>query len=327
MGLFDAVASMVGAGINYAGTTQTNVTNSKIAEDNLNYQRERNFIEDQRYEDETAYNRAFAEDQRDYERALQQQIFDREDTAIERQASQLAALGINPAAQQLNGLGAGQAVSPGAAPSASARGGEALHNDFQAMKPDFNFNFGDLLSEVNAIDELNTRGINRDLLRTQEAHQRLINQQQAIDNLIKMDKYNISVDENGDLVLNQKFDKKEQDFSSQDYANKEATKQRNQRENVFQNEYGTHDNSSTRMNDIADVSNQAVRAATATQKLGSMASNSANSAASLITQSAKKKMSNYKQTLKNGWENDKRRFKNFWNKVNDFGNKYLGANY
>ena len=80
-----------------------NDVNLQIANQNLQYQKERNAIEDARYEDETSYNRAFAEDeraynrafaederaynrafaeeQRDYNRALQQQIFEREDTA------------------------------------------------------------------------------------------------------------------------------------------------------------------------------------------------------------------------------------------------------
>ena len=126
---------------------KTNEVNKEIADENLQYQRERNAIEDARYEEETAYNRTFAEDERDYqrrfaeenrdyERALQQQIFEREDTAIERQAAQLSKLGINPLTQSLNGLGSGAVVSqsmPGAsAPGASsARGGSALHNDFQ----------------------------------------------------------------------------------------------------------------------------------------------------------------------------------------------------
>lgn len=127
-----------------------NETNEEIAEENLAYQRERSGIEDKRYEEETKYNRqfqeeerdyqrAFAEDERAYNRALQERLFEREDTAQLRQAEQLSALGINPLSQQLNGAGAGQVVgssgagSPVGNPSASTRGGQALHNDYKQI--------------------------------------------------------------------------------------------------------------------------------------------------------------------------------------------------
>ena len=42
----------------------------KINDQNLAFQRERNQIEDTRYQEETAYNRAFAEDERAYNRRL-----------------------------------------------------------------------------------------------------------------------------------------------------------------------------------------------------------------------------------------------------------------
>ena len=44
------------------------LSQEKINEENLQYQKERNAIEDARYEEETAYNRAFAENERDYQR-------------------------------------------------------------------------------------------------------------------------------------------------------------------------------------------------------------------------------------------------------------------
>lgn len=164
---------------------------------NLEYQKERNAIEDARYEEETAYNRAFseeerdynrafAENQRDYERALQQQIFEREDTAIERQASSLASLGINPASVNMNGLGAGQAVSPASAPasignpSASSRGGEALHREQYALNM-----AGPILDLINSVDNINTSGVQRDSIRAQTNYQNLINEAQAIENEFK----------------------------------------------------------------------------------------------------------------------------------------------
>lgn len=44
------------------------LSQEKINEENLQYQRERNAIEDARYDEETAYNRAFAENERTYQR-------------------------------------------------------------------------------------------------------------------------------------------------------------------------------------------------------------------------------------------------------------------
>ena len=124
-----------------------NAANERIAKENLEYQKERNEIEDARYSEETAYNRAFAENERKYNRAfaederaynrafaederaynrqfaeeeraynraLQQEIFRREDTAIARQAESLSKLGINPLSQNMNGLNAGQVISSSA---------------------------------------------------------------------------------------------------------------------------------------------------------------------------------------------------------------------
>lgn len=136
-----------------------NAANAQLAQQNLEYQEERNKIEDARYEEETAYNRAFsederaynravaederkwnrgfaerqfaynkafAEDERAYNRALQQEIFRREDTAIARQAESLSKLGINPLSQNMNGLGAGQVISS-SAPSNVGSPTSSLH--------------------------------------------------------------------------------------------------------------------------------------------------------------------------------------------------------
>lgn len=175
------------------------LSQEKINEENLQYQRERNEIEDARYAEETAYNRAFAEDERDYNRAfaedernyqrdwaanereyqrnLQQTIFDREDTAIARQAEALRAQGINPASQNMNGLGAGSVVSsstpgnsssPGSmsAPALSGRGGQALQ---KAMITSTGINglLAPILQTLNTIDTMKGNGIQRDVLNAQ----------------------------------------------------------------------------------------------------------------------------------------------------------------
>ena len=168
-----------------------NAANAQLAKQNLEYQKERNKIEDARYEAETAYNRAFAEDERDfnrafalndreynrafaedereYNRALQQKIFEREDTAIERQAQSLSKLGINPLSQSMNGLGAGQTVStsmPSSAshsssgiPSASSRGGQALHNDMK-----YEISLAPILGMLDTINGIQTGEYTRDKL-------------------------------------------------------------------------------------------------------------------------------------------------------------------
>lgn len=187
----------------------------KINDQNIQYQKERNAIEDARYAEETAYNRAFAEDERaynrafvederaynrafaaderayqrdwaqnerDYQRSLQQTIFDREDTAIARQAEALRAQGINPASQNMNGLGAGSVVSssapgssspgsssaPGSisAPALSSRGGRALQ---KAMITSQGINglLSPILQTLNTIDSIKGNGIQRDVLNAQ----------------------------------------------------------------------------------------------------------------------------------------------------------------
>lgn len=175
------------------------LTQENINEANLDYQKERNQIEDARYAEETAYNRAFAEDdraynrafaederayqrewaanEREYQRNLQNTIFEREDTAIARQAEALRAQGINPASQNMNGLGSGSVVSssspgsssaPGStsAPALSGRGGRALQ---KAMITSQGINglLAPVLQTLNTIDNLKGNGIQRDVLNAQ----------------------------------------------------------------------------------------------------------------------------------------------------------------
>lgn len=175
------------------------LSQEKINDENLQYQKERNAIEDARYAEETAYNRAFAEDERaynrafaederayqrhwaqnerDYQRSLQQTIFDREDTAIARQAEALRAQGINPASQNMNGLGAGSVVSssgpgsssaPGStsAPTLSGRGGQAL-NKAMITSQGINGLLSPILQTLNTVDTLKGNGIQRDILNAQ----------------------------------------------------------------------------------------------------------------------------------------------------------------
>lgn len=223
---------------------------------NLEYQKERNLIEDARYEDETKYNRAFAENERDYnrafaeeqrsyERALQQQIFEREDTALERQASSLASMGINPASVNMNGLGAGQAVSAGSAPvsigspSASSRGGQALHRDQYALNM-----AGPLLDLINSVDNINTAGVQRDSIRSQTNYQNLLNEAQAIENDFKR----VELDEK---IKNIQADTEEKKTTTE---GKKVDNSRNKRVDDFQNKTGITDMNT---GNITSIPNQA----------------------------------------------------------------------
>ena len=149
----------------YFKNGRTNIINKEIADQNLQYQL-----------DEQQWQHEFAENQREYERQLQQEIFNREDTAIERQAEQLSKLGINPASQELSGLGAGQAVG------SSTHNSVTPHNDFQMQDSGIMGVISPILSLVNGINNLNTQGLQRDSIREQNDYQRLLNQEKAIEN-------------------------------------------------------------------------------------------------------------------------------------------------
>lgn len=293
---------------------RTNEVNKEIADENLEYQRERNKIEDARYEEETAYNRAWALDERNYNRTLQQQIFDREDTALERQAEQLSKLGINPLSQQMNGLGAGAVVGSASPATASARGGEALHNDFQMVDKGLMEAISPIMSLANGISNINTQGLQRDSLREQNDYQRLLNQEKALQNRFLENKLIQEEEARGESNRHEKA------MNPSTEKNAKASAERNERENKFQNEFGVTDNTNEYVRMATDIAKQAERGKDYIEdKVGDVS----KSALSALSQSATKKINNYKDYLKQGWENDKRRWKNFWKKVNDFGNKYL----
>ena len=316
---------------------RTNESAENIAEENLEYQKERNSIEDARYEEETAYNRAFAEDerqyqrdfaenQRDYERALQQKIFEREDTAIERQANSLSKLGINPLSQNMSGLGAGQAVSASGAvsatePSLSSRGGSALHNDFKMQENGLLNAITPILSLANGISNINTQGFQRDKLREEADYQRLKNQEQEIIN----------------ERLANKLDSEQEAREEENRHNKEnnpniekdtkASAERNERENQFQEKYGVQDNTDRYVRLATDTANQAERATNyVTDKVGDLSESATNSLVDRAKQGLKaydaatrKIQDNIVSGTKKGWNWTKNKIKNWYNNL---GNNY-----
>lgn len=164
---------------------------------NLSFQQDRAAIEDQRYEEEREYNRAWAEEEREYSRALQEQLFEREDTAIERQAKQLSNLGINPLSQQLNGLGAGSAVSQPAAPAASTRMAETPQRADTHLPGGVLGSLNQFLGLADTINGVKTGQYQRDALALQ-------NDKQFLENLRMANGLGI----NYDGLFTRNFDKK-----------------------------------------------------------------------------------------------------------------------
>lgn len=120
---------------------QTNVVNKQIADDNLEYQREL----------------------QEYQKALQQQIFEREDTAYQRTAADMAAAGINPLMmKQTNGAGAEVPMTP-------------LHNDFQMQDTGVLSALSPLLSLADTVNGAKTGEYQRDALALQNDKQYLEN--------------------------------------------------------------------------------------------------------------------------------------------------------
>lgn len=119
-------------------TDKTNQVNKDIASENLAFQREN----------------------LDYQKALQQQIFEREDTAYQRTVDDMRAAGLSPLSMQSTN-GAGEAIAT-----------EALHNDYHHEKYDLS-----ALSQLNeALNNAIDVNMRRDELRQQEQYnQALIN--------------------------------------------------------------------------------------------------------------------------------------------------------
>lgn len=143
----------------YFKNGRTNEINQEVANQNLDFQKS-----------EADYQHAWAENEREYQRALQERLFEREDTAYLRQAEQLSSMGINPLSQQLNGAGAGTPLSPSPSPTSSAP-----HNDFQMQDTGIFQALSPLLSLASTINQVQTGEQQRDSLALQNDAQFLKN--------------------------------------------------------------------------------------------------------------------------------------------------------
>lgn len=114
------LSSLVGGAMNLGSTLITNQSNEKVASQNLSFQKEN----------------------LEYQKALQQQIFEREDTAYQRKVNDLIAAGINPAvAATGSGSAAGSVVNT-----------QAPHNDMRYQAPQFNL--GSVLDTLSSLEQL-----------------------------------------------------------------------------------------------------------------------------------------------------------------------------
>lgn len=114
------LSSFVSGMTNLSAVKATNDLNKEVSEKNLAFQREN----------------------LEYQKDLQQQIFEREDTAYQRKVNDLIAAGINPAvAASGSGSNAGSVVNT-----------QALHNDMKYQAPQFNF--GSVIDTLKSLKQI-----------------------------------------------------------------------------------------------------------------------------------------------------------------------------
>lgn len=274
-------------------TAMTNSTNQKMNDQNIAMQDRWNVEAMKRYDEEFGYNKA-----------LQQQLFEREDTAIQRQVADMAKAGINPLSQTLTGSNAGQAVG-----LPNPVNGQAPQNTF-AMQGYTNFHnlVAGALEAENAMQQIDTAGVARDKLNSERNYQELLNEEQKIDNLIKANKNGISVDDNGNLHINKNF-RQEQDITESNYKNNEASRRRNEREDTFQENFGAHDLMSQAGRTATDVAGITYRAGQsvgdALDGVGEKTKDSANILSSIIKSAIEKEV----QKVKDSFNNTKNKIK------------------
>lgn len=317
-GLFDAVGGIISSMFGFGSNIATNQANTQIAKDNIAYQEAVNKQEQANYLDETEYNRA-----------LQQKIFDREDTAIERQAQSLSNLGINPLSQNMQGLNAGNVVQNANKPNLTAP-----HNDFKMRS--LMEDVAPAMTLANGIANLHSEGLQRDKLREENDYQRLMNQEKAMENLIKANQNGIKFDENGNPNMAESF-VSNQKKTQADYDKARADANRSQREDTFQENFGGHDLQSA-VNAIAtDTAHQAMRAQQglidAADEAKKKAVDPSIQAIESLSTAAKEKLNEVKEETKNRFKDGFKKAGNkiksganwLLDKINNYGNKYMDS--
>lgn len=218
-----------------------------VNEKNLEYMRERDAVNDARYTDELNYNRA-----------LQERIFEREDTAFQRQADDMSAVGLNPLLAQ-GGARSGDVISSPSIP-ANATSPNLQASNFSMDLSGFDNAIGNALSAINEIEGVKTNRANRDLLNSQKRYQDLINEGQAAKNAEFLASHGIVMDENGNYVA-----------SDVDFLDKKASQERNSRVNNYQKNYGVNDTTPTSVNTPFSAIEAAEKTATNMKKMADRA--------------------------------------------------------
>lgn len=257
---------------------QTNVVNKQIADENLEYQREL----------------------QEYQKALQQQIFEREDTAYQRTAADMAAAGINPLMmKQTNGAGAEVPITP-------------LHNDFQMQDQ----GIGPLLTLLNSMSSLHSDSLQRDKLQEEVDAQRLDNQAKALDNQYKEERLK------DEQEARKEENRHKKTINPSEESSAKAKASRDVREDWIQENYGSHDLSSN-VNQIAtDTAYQADRALNgigqAANSVGEKVSGAAEKAQSFF----KEKFDNAVEAVENWADSAKNNTKSWWQKHKEKHNNH-----
>lgn len=181
----------------------------------------------------------------EYQKGIQQQIFDREDTAFERAYNDANKFGINPMAMIGSSAGAGSPV-PMSAPQSSIdysqfSGLKGLETGISAL--------GTVSELSNAIDNFKTGNINRDILREEQKSKKLANAVFAIEN-------GLSFDKEGNIIYDpSRVPQARRQMQDAELKDKTAFANRNARVDDYQDKNDINDNTTHGIKTIVDTSN------------------------------------------------------------------------
>lgn len=157
------------------------------------------------------YTRAMNQRDFDYQQALQQQIFEREDTAVQRRMQDLEAAGLNP------NLAAGSAAGAGAVVGRS--------NTQQTSAPQFEL--GSMMDAIAAAQQIKAQKqqtanakIEQQILKNQQAQASYNAKMAELETMFQlgvMPGMNISVNKNGELELNTYYPEKNINLNKSPY--------------------------------------------------------------------------------------------------------------